>query len=140
VLNRALMLLLLWPLLLPPGFCLCRPSNLGFRASAVETSPAEAPSCPCCRHKTITDNLDTLDQPEYPADDVPHAPVCPAHPSWKILRAATSDTGTSIDDGVTVALWATVALEHPGWHDSAISRAHILEDRPSAPVPLQLRC
>jgi hypothetical protein len=140
VLNRALMLLLLWPLLLPPGFCLCRPSKLGFRASAVEAPPATTPSCPCCRHKATIENLDTLDQPEQPDTEAPHAPVCPAHPSWKILRAATSDSGPSIDDDVHAAIWVAVAPEYPEWHDSAISRAHTLEQRPSATVPLHLRC
>lgn len=85
MLKKVFILLLLWPFLLPPGFCLCRLDRLGLRAPGAtareELEPA--PRCSCCRHKRPAP-IPRLDETR---PDAPHSPSCPAHSSWEVARA-----------------------------------------------------
>ncbi|MFO0842757.1 MAG: hypothetical protein U0797_10230 [Gemmataceae bacterium] len=94
MLKKALILLLLWPFLLPPGFCLCRLDRLGLRASgaAAREESEPVPRCSCCRHKRPAPSP-RLDEAR---PDVPHSPSCPAHHSWEVAR--TFAPSSHLDD------------------------------------------
>jgi hypothetical protein len=140
LLIRLLMLLLLWPLLLPPGVCLCQPGKLGFRAPVADSITEKEPCCPCCRHETAEPTSpDSLDQPDRPTDETPHAPTCPAHPSWKSLCAAKADPAPSLDDAIVVTVPAVVARGAPALPVRA-AHVYLSGARLSAPASLHLRC
>lgn len=151
--KKVFLLLLTWPLLLPPGFCLCRLDMFGVRtpgaAEVQATAPSQAapsrPRCPCCRHKSappVDRACETClreGTSSDPTQSLPHSPSCPAHPSWVIARAVVPGPVFTLDAGNLLALW--VALDPPSLtFQPHPSRSRGLDERPSSTVPLYLTC
>ena len=100
-----LMILVTWPLLMPPGFCICRleafmplPAQRPTVAAVQEKAPT--PGCRCCRRageprtpagKASACRADSC--PTDPSPNEPHAPNCPASSNWQILRAGVFSPG-----------------------------------------------
>jgi hypothetical protein len=97
--SRWLMILACWPLLMPPGLCLCRLE--AFAPRPAETPAASTPGqaaaprqgCRCCRPPAqdcpagkAACRADAGPEAPRPCGD--HAPACPASPDWEIARAS----------------------------------------------------
>lgn len=101
MLRWSLMILITWPLLMPPGFCICRmeafmPRPAERSAVAEVQDKAPTPGCRCCRRASepktpTTKHADS--RPTAPSPSEPHAPNCPASPAWEILRAGVFSPG-----------------------------------------------
>jgi hypothetical protein len=109
VLPKVLVLLLVFPMLQPQGFCFCRLVPLILRAveQKSESSPptteetVTAPTCNCCdpncRHRRSHQDpaqktRSTSTDPSPGRDSEPKCPPgCPAHPSYAANRATTAD-------------------------------------------------
>ena len=101
----SLMILITWPLLMPPGFCICRmeafmPHPAERPAVADVRDEAPPPGCRCCRRagepKIPTakpSNCRADSCPTVPSPSEPHAPNCPASPAWEILRSGVFSPG-----------------------------------------------
>jgi hypothetical protein len=114
-LRKVFTILLALPMLLPPGFCLCRlggdcrpQGQPGDEPTAVARKPMAAASCGCrnprCQHRR-TDSDPTQKPRENPTGKVPnptpqqdHAPGCPALPSYAVSRAITLDPLSQLAD------------------------------------------
>jgi hypothetical protein len=149
VLRWSLVILSVWPFLLPPGFCLCRLGSLGPRASGViaaEPEPAGDPHPPrrCCRHKsapaggTQHKGRAADARPCEPAPEAPHSPACPAHPSWVAVREGALVKAAPVCDSFLACLCS--AAPERAAAPAAPERGPAPCDHPSAPVPVYLSC
>ena len=112
-----LMILVTWPLLMPPGFCICRleafmprPADRLTVAEVQEKAPT--PGCRCCRRageprtpagKASACRADSC--PSVPSPGEPHAPNCLASTTWELLRAGVySPSGFDVCDFLSLDL------------------------------------
>lgn len=152
MLRWSFLFLSVWPLLLPPGFCLCRLGTFGDFApggarAAAEDVPRQSPSpCPCCRQKARQPGCRDCEfrfraeRPSGQSPEAPHSPSCPAHPSWQVSRAATAGTIVSLDEGGPDAVVVALAPACPALHALLRATAPLPDERPSLHVPLYLSC
>lgn len=120
MLRRFLIILVCWPLLMPPGFCLCRLEAFSPRPAerpsvAADQDQAETPTprCRCCRPaydvplgKPASDRDVSSSIP--PSPNEPHAPGCPASPQWEAARVSLHADGSDLADSLfdyPVASW-----------------------------------
>jgi len=107
VVRKALVILLVLPFLLPPGFCLCQLGTLlpgkaewtdPSAAAAQDAPPCRACGCGCgqshCQpEETVASSSghNSLAAPlQSPCQDSDqHTPGCPAHPASVVTRAST---------------------------------------------------
>ena len=88
----AVLLLIALEMLLPPGLCVCRldlavPRSL-FAAERARPTAKAAPRCPCCRPEVAPELASGGQLSSPPAPERPHAPGCPAHPTYEVARAS----------------------------------------------------
>jgi hypothetical protein len=101
--RRVLSLLLILPLLLPPGVCICdllhrcEACTESPRPTSVVASPSRTTACHCCRHKhtgPVAQHQVAPCHDPVPADGKdPHAPGCPAKTGgswWKTEPTVTA--------------------------------------------------
>ena len=133
MLRRFLILLFCWPLLMPPGFCICRleaflprPAERPAAARRQDQAAKPAPKCHCCRPtestphgETAANQADIAPSTSSPND---HPPGCPASPQWKAARASMH-----VADGFDLA---DLLLDA-----SAACRVH---RSPAGPVPVRV--
>lgn len=128
---RWLMILVCWPLLMPPGFCLCRLEAFAPRpaetpaASTPDQAPAPKQGCRCCRPATqaapagkTACRADACPEAPKPCGD--HAPTCPASPGWEIARAS-SPTPTA--PGLLAVLALAIDAPRQGPDEAGPARA-----------------
>lgn len=103
MLRGIILFLVSCPLLMPPGFCICKLFPLIQTPSATTTQVGRSagneqvcePRCRCCHRNCPAVPLANFPagdkasaqekSPSSPPED--HLPSCPAHPSWVIERA-----------------------------------------------------
>src|SRR5262249_45331395 len=112
VFRKLLILTLLWPFLLPPGFCVCRLEAFSARASKIAVERVKelksaAPRCRCCRHRARPARLEVSTTPASLPDHP--LPACPAPPAWQVVRA----TALSAESPTDEACFDTIALSAP---------------------------
>lgn len=104
--RRVIVVLLVLPMLMPPGMCICQfqaPFMAAFAAAASPSKDAEEPAACCrkcgrakCRHQQQAPTQQTGGQPSDDSrpESPEHAPGCPAHPCYVIRMAPTVETKT----------------------------------------------
>lgn len=122
MLRAFFMLLVAWPLLMPPGLCICRleafsPRPAGGQGVAAAQGQDGAPptrGCRCCRNSAARDASPSKtsscsnDQSPTPCPQDQHAPACPASPEWQVTRASVvSLDGSVLCDFLADALTAS---------------------------------
>ncbi len=156
MLRKVFVILLTLPMLLPPGFCLCRLDGIAVRkdtggkqptAAAQETAADARCGCrnPNCQHRrpdarpaqNAVENTKGKVPAPSPLQD--HSPGCPAHPSYAISRAVAPDSLTRLADlplgGMTIA-WLPLDGHAP--QGSPPAAFAVLP--PAPPAPLFLLC
>jgi hypothetical protein len=143
VVRRVLLLLIACPMLLPPGFCICKFVDVAPPTAAAKAETAPKQGC-CCCHRHAKPKAPASPHPDAPSaptktPDEQHVPACPAHPCWAIFRAAT------LPGSHNSALAAAVLVNDPllSWEPSCPTLNRLIiatSDPPFSSAPLFLRC
>jgi hypothetical protein len=149
VLRRVLLILVVWPLLMPPGLCICRlgafaPRGAKHSGAVGGQGQAEAPKrrCPCCKRAArkaaspapACVSVSAREAPDLPpASSPPHAPACPASPNWEITRASLPP---SVGHDLSESLGFAVAARWPCADEDGQSLLSPLVRAASGPGPL----
>lgn len=98
MLRRFLIILVCWPLLMPPGFCICRLEAFSPRtaerpaAESQDQAVTPKPKCRCCRpvEDPACGEPESCRAKSVPSTPSPndHGPGCPASPEWQAARVS----------------------------------------------------
>ena len=158
MLRKAFVLLLALPMLLPPGFCVCRleafaprPADRGSEAATVRQDTRLLRTCGCgnpnCRQRREAARAVQKKTDLSGAGALPDSPVerdrastcpgnCPANPSYGISRAPHVQAATHLPDLFSVGLCLEASV--PSAPACAFSAAAEFSSPPQAHAPIYL--